>query len=124
MPEKSLTKVSQDDIGKLEKKDLNVGDFKIVYKPRKKDDVEATSELTWRQSVKLRFKDFPELKKEPLGDKVMLVISGPAVRMDENGIDIGVDQIALVHGMKSSKEGKMSRGGEGKEKLKKVFGGY
>lgn len=99
--------------------DLEVGDFKQVADfndsamkespsmPEESDPQEEQmmkghglkqEEYFKGQALELSLSDFPQLEKENFGDKVMLVVVGPLLVKDNQGVKVGMAEVAFVHG--------------------------
>ena len=99
-------KADKTDINVIGKKNFTTGDFVEIYKPKKKDgkDVTAISDdLSWHQTISIPINKFPEMKNKKIAAKIMVVIIGPIMGIDENNYRMGVDSMAMVYG-KTDKE--------------------
>ena len=98
-------KADKTDINVIGKKNFTTGDFVEIYKPKKKDGEVAAinDDPSWHQTISIPINKFPEMKNEKIAAKIMVVIIGPIMGIDENNYRIGVDSMAMVHG-KTNKE--------------------
>ena len=98
--------VNKSDISQLEKKDLDISDFKPLYKEDKKKGALPSHEEygmpPYPTNLSLPLSEFSELLKEKPGDDIMLVVKGPVKSISENTLTIDLEYAALVHGKKLS----------------------
>jgi hypothetical protein len=73
--------------------------FVQVYVPSKKKDSSKDTCCSpvgdWEQTVLLKKKDFPDMLNWKVGDQVELTIKGPLVRLDKEGVSVGVHQVKV-----------------------------
>mgnify|MGYP001575098438 CR=1 FL=1 len=73
--------------------------FKQVYKPSKNKETHAvvSDDISWQQSIRVPFSEFPEMKKEKIGDKICIAVMGALSNMDEKGITIKISHMSLMN---------------------------
>ncbi|MDI6808514.1 MAG: hypothetical protein QME66_05970 [Candidatus Eisenbacteria bacterium] len=73
----------------------------LAAKARAGDIAAAETEIE-PQKISLPLRDFPELKGESEGDKVVLVLAGYVDEMDKQSVVVEVSRAAIVHGKMTS----------------------
>ena len=108
-------------------KNISIGEFKTVYKESKKKEtgLMISDDYSWAQTIRIPFKEFPEVKKGKINESITLVVSGDLSNMDEKGVSIKIKSMALPSAKAAPEEKKEESSSEFdkmKEKAKQSSG--